>query len=148
MGWVKVINLPARSRVPVAIKYTIDKPLRTVYTEYHGSLTVWPKEAKDPKTSPSTQLWFGVWTTPIRIELGGLYLRPEQKQLVRLNLGLATPTVEGLAEVRLEVIDRRHRKEPAHADPRRAAGEDPGAARQDPPGAATTSTTCCWPTWT
>ncbi len=51
-------------------------------------------------------LLFGTWTSPIKIDLGALYLRPEQKQFVRMNLGLSQATLAKLKSVRLEVVQR------------------------------------------
>jgi len=106
-GSGEILKIPARGRVTVELPYTIEEPCPTAYTEYRGTLSLRRTEGK---TEQSTELWFGVWTTPIRIDLGALYLRPEQKQLVRLNLGLSTPAVESLTAVRLELIDRRTEK--------------------------------------
>jgi hypothetical protein len=74
------------------------------YSENHSTLSLL---GRDEKPLASSELWFGVWTTPIKIDLGALYLRPEQKQLVRLNLGLSTRTVDRLSAVTIDVIDRR-----------------------------------------
>ena len=46
------------------------------------------------------------WTTPIDLHLGALYLRPEQKQFVRANLGLTHAEMLKTKELRLEVLRR------------------------------------------
>jgi hypothetical protein len=47
-------------------------------------------------------LWFGTWMTPLNLQLGTLYLRPEQKQFVRMNLGMFAATAARLTEVRYD----------------------------------------------
>lgn len=106
-GQVASVTVPAQGKAAVEISYLIEEPCPTAYTEYRGVLSL---EDGRGTTLQRTELWFGVWTTPIRIRLGALYLRPEQKQLVRLNLGLSTPALESLTELRLELVDRRSEK--------------------------------------
>jgi hypothetical protein len=48
----------------------------------------------------------GAWTVPIKLDLGALYLQPDQKQFVRMNLGLSQATMATLKSVRLEVVRR------------------------------------------
>jgi hypothetical protein len=85
------------------VPYTLTELCATAYTEYRGKITVVNGQNK---AVASSELWFGTWTVPIKIRLGALYLRPEQKQLVRLNVGLVQATMKKLASVRLEVIQR------------------------------------------
>ena len=54
----------------------------------------------------SSEVAFSQWTRPIDLRLGALYLRPEQRQLVRINLGLTHATMAKLSGVRLEVVRR------------------------------------------
>jgi hypothetical protein len=43
---------------------------------------------------------------PINLELGALYLRPDQKQFVRLNLGLSHAAMQNLKSVKLDIVRR------------------------------------------
>ncbi len=73
------------------------------YTEYRGTVSLL-NEKNQPVAS--SELWFATWTVPIDVDLGALYLRPGQKQFVRLNLGLSHATLKKLAGIRLEVVRR------------------------------------------
>ena len=46
------------------------------------------------------------WTVPLDLELGSLYLQPEQKLFVRVNLGLTHAELARVKELRLEVLRR------------------------------------------
>ncbi len=81
------------------LQYDINE-LCKPYSEYHATLTV--RDGK--KVLGSTQLWFSTWTVPMKLELGALYLRPEQKQFVRLNLGFSPVAMKDMMEVKLEVV--------------------------------------------
>lgn len=87
------------------VSFEIPYELRTIckgpYTHIPGRLAL---ENSDLKEVAESEIWFGTWTTPIDIDLGALYLQPEQKQFVRLNLGLAEPLRKQLASFRFEVI--------------------------------------------
>src|SRR5262249_61351565 len=86
----------------VRLLYTLAEPC-PAYGEYRGTLTL----LDDKGTAvASTPLWLATWTTPIDLDLGGLYLRPGDKQLVRLNLGLSRASLAKLNHVRLEVVRR------------------------------------------
>jgi hypothetical protein len=95
--------VPAAGRVPIDLPYTLTEPCPTAYTEYRGTLSLLDGKGEPVATMP---LWFGTWTIPIDLELGALYLQPEQKQFVRLNLGLSAAAMARLATVRLEVVRR------------------------------------------
>jgi hypothetical protein len=84
----------------------INEPCQA-YTEYRGELRL--LDERDAALAASS-LWFGVWTVPIDLELGALYLRPEQKQFVRLNLGFSAAEMASLKEVRLDVQRRSGRQ--------------------------------------
>lgn len=71
------------------------------YKEFRGELRV--LDDKKQKLA-ATELWFSTWSTPIDVELGALYLRPEQKQFVRLNFGMTEAIMKQMTTVRLEVI--------------------------------------------
>ena len=94
-------QVPMKGRAVLGVPYALTELCPTAYTEYHGTLTLLDEKEK---TVAATDLWFSTWTTPINIALGAAYLRPEQKQFVRLNLGLSPSTLTRAAGVRLEVI--------------------------------------------
>lgn len=96
----KVVPGKANSfRVPYVLTELCSEP----YTEYRGKLTLLDDKQRE---MASTELWFSTWTVPIDLELGALYLRPEQKQFVRMNFGFSQATMKQLASVRLEVVRR------------------------------------------
>src|SRR5207249_2646394 len=68
------------------VPYTLADPC-PAYAEYRGTLTLLDDSGTAVTSGP---LWFATWTTPIDLELGGLYLRPPDKQFVRVNLGLSS----------------------------------------------------------
>jgi len=86
-----------------AIRYTLPEPCPTAYTEYRGKLSL--LDARE-RAVASTELWLGTWTTPIDLELGALYLLPDQKQFVRMNLGLAAASMARVGAVRLDLLRR------------------------------------------
>lgn len=92
----------ANARTPIKLPYTLTETC-PAYSEYHGVLSLLDGAGKSLATS---ELWFSTWTTAIDLELGALYLRPEQKQFVRMNLGLANATLAKLASIRLDIIRR------------------------------------------
>ncbi|MHB9110600.1 MAG: hypothetical protein ACYDCO_26400 [Armatimonadota bacterium] len=71
------------------------------YSVYHASLELITDEEKPVKTS---RFWLTPWTAPIDVQLGNLYLLPEQKELVRLNFGLSQATMRKAATARLQII--------------------------------------------
>lgn len=96
------VRIARKAGAVVEIPYTIDEPCPAAYTEYRGALAL-----LDGKGRPiaSSELWFGVWTTPIDLELGNAYLTPGQTHnLVRMNFGLTPATMARAATVRLDVI--------------------------------------------
>ncbi|MCI0462034.1 MAG: hypothetical protein L0Z62_34210, partial [Gemmataceae bacterium] len=96
------VHVPAGGEHEVRLAYTLDEPCRAPYTEHRGQLTL----VRDGRALGGTELWFSTWAAPMDLKLGALYLRPEQAQLVRLNLGFSAATIATLASVRLEIIRR------------------------------------------
>jgi hypothetical protein len=88
--------------VAVRIPYTLTETCPP-YSEYRGTLSLLDDRGK---TVAASEVWFGTWTTAIDLQLGALYLRPGQKQFVRLNLGFTAATMKQLAKVRLDVVRR------------------------------------------
>lgn len=86
----------------VRLVYALAESCRA-YTEFRGHLTL----VRDGQPLEATELWFSTWTVPIDLKLGALYLRPEQSQLVRMNLGVTAATLAKIASVRLEIVHRR-----------------------------------------
>jgi hypothetical protein len=95
--------VPAGGKVAVELPYKLTEPCPTAYTEYRGALELTDGKGKALQTTP---VWFATWSTPIDVDLGALYLRPGQKQFVRLNLGLSAAEMARLTAVRLEVVRR------------------------------------------
>lgn len=87
----------------VEVPYNLIETCPTAYTEYRGQLGIQDEKGK---ALAASEIWFGTWTTSIDIDLGALYLRPEQKQYVRMNFGFAHATLNSLKTVRLEVVRR------------------------------------------
>jgi hypothetical protein len=96
-------KVEAGSSIEVSVRYTLTEPCAAAYTEYRGHLTLLDADGKKVADS---ELWFGTWTTPLALRLGALYLRPDQKQFVRMNLGLSSAAMRKLAKVRLDVVRR------------------------------------------
>ena len=63
---------PVKVPAIVQLPYMINEPCQA-YTEYRGELRL--LDERDAALAASS-LWFGVWTVPIDLELGALYLRP------------------------------------------------------------------------
>lgn len=99
-----LVDVPAVGTRDVKLPYDIAMPMREPYTEYRGQLRLLDESGKTVSAAP---IWLTTWNTPCDIELGALYLRPEQtKQFIRLNLGLASSEMGALQEVRLELVRR------------------------------------------
>jgi hypothetical protein len=97
------VDVPARGEKPVELPYVLDEPLAPPYRENRGVLSV--VDARGGVVG-SSEVAFSQWTRPIDLRLGALYLRPEQRELVRVNLGLASATMAKLRAVRLEILRR------------------------------------------
>lgn len=97
-------SVRAGERVSFRLPYRLDEP-SPAYTEYRAELRVVDRAGK---ALAVTDLAFATWTAPVALELGALFLRPEQtKELVRLNLGLSGATMARVSVVRLELVRRR-----------------------------------------
>ena len=96
-------QMPAEGR-PVVIPYVLAEPCPDAYTEYRGVLSLIDGKGH---VAGSAELWLGTWVTPIDLEIGAAYLLPEQRQLVRMNLGLSAAEMAKVSSIRLEVIRRR-----------------------------------------
>lgn len=92
------LDAGANGRTTFTIPYRLVGDQLNDYQEFKGRLTLLDADAKP---IASSELWTGTWRDPIDIELGALYLRPEQKQFVRLNLGIARKTLATVRKVRL-----------------------------------------------
>lgn len=97
------IETPQGGSAPFLLVYKLNEPSPAAYTEYRGKLSL---VARDGRLIAATTILFGTWTTPIDLELGALYLRPEQHQLVRANLGLSYRTIARASKVQVEVLRR------------------------------------------
>ena len=94
--------VPAGGRAAIDVPYVLTECC-PAYREYRGTLSLLDAGGR---AVGSTELWFATWPTPIDLELGALYLRPEQKQFVRMNLGLSSRAMAKLSVVRLELVRR------------------------------------------
>lgn len=97
------VRVAAGGDSELRVPYTLDEPCATAYTEYRGELAL----LRDGATVATSALWFTTWAVPIDVRLGALYLKPEQRQLVRVNLGFSAATMRQLASVRFEIVRRR-----------------------------------------
>ena len=96
-------DISAGATAEIQLPYTLVEPCPRSYTEYQGQLTLVDAAGKPLGCS---EIRFGTWTTPIDLELGAAYLRPDQKQFVRMNLGLSAASMARVARVRLELLRR------------------------------------------
>ncbi len=99
---------PARAfaggeRASVTVPYELPPSLLPAYSEHKGEVSLVDQAGR---TLAASELWFSTWSTPIDLELGALYLAPERKQFVRLNLGFSAATMARVASVRLDLIRR------------------------------------------
>ncbi len=97
------VDVPAHGEKVVELPYVLDEPRAPAYRENRGVVSVVDERGE---VVGSSEVAFSQWTRPIDLRLGGLYLRPEQRQLVRMNLGLAERTLAKARAVRLEVVRR------------------------------------------
>jgi hypothetical protein len=87
----------------VSLSYDLRPSLLPAYSEDKGEVSLVDGSGR---TIAASALWFSTWSTPVDLELGALYLAPEQKQFVRLNLGFSALTMGQVGAVRLDVIRR------------------------------------------
>jgi hypothetical protein len=97
------LPVAAGARAALTVPYRLTEPCVRPYTEYRAALTL----LADGQPLRREEIWFATWNAPLAIELGALYLQPGQRQLVRLNLGLARATLAMARAVRLAVVRRR-----------------------------------------
>jgi hypothetical protein len=90
-------------RAAISVPYRLAEPCARAYTEYRGKLTL----LADGRALRSEEVWLATWTGPLAMELGALYLSPGERQLVRMNLGLPSPTLASVKTVRLQLRHRR-----------------------------------------
>ena len=100
-GYVASKNIATGEQATITVPYHLERS-RSAYDETPARLKFNGGEVNT--------LLFGSWTTPIKVDLGALYLRPEQKQFVRLNLGLSQESMATLKSVRLDVMRHSDRK--------------------------------------
>jgi hypothetical protein len=92
-------------RVSVRLAYDVIEPGRAYHEDPFVISLI---KVNGPKREPvaTSTLALATWTVPIDLELGALFLRPEQKQFVRANLGFSFATMQRLKELRLEIVRR------------------------------------------
>jgi hypothetical protein len=89
-------------RRKVVLPYTLSRP-SPAYSRVSANMYLLDREGRGLSV---TELDLSTWTVPVDLELGALYLRPEQKQFVRVNLGLSHAEMAKVKEVKLEVLRR------------------------------------------
>ena len=94
-------QIAANSRMTVDLTYQLTSAAKNGYAELRGNVGL-----SDGTTYLRGDLSFGTWAIPIKLDLGALYLRPEQKQFVRMNFGFSQATMAKLKTVRLDVLRR------------------------------------------
>ncbi|GDY22293.1 hypothetical protein LBMAG56_36400 [Verrucomicrobiota bacterium] len=97
-----IFSSQADSRAPISVTYDLsqmDQP-------YEGRVSRFQLLDKDGQAMALTRFPVSTWTVPLDLELGSLYLQPEQKQFVRVNLGLTHAELARVKELRLEVLRR------------------------------------------
>ena len=97
------VDVPARGETSVEVPYVVSAAAAPPYRESRGVLGLLGENGDGVG---STEIALSQWTRPIDLRLGALYLRPEQKELVRMNLGLSHATLAKLRRVRLEIVRR------------------------------------------
>lgn len=105
-----ILSKPVRAGrslpVPVSLTYTISS-VGQAYKEKPFSLSI--LDAKKNVVA-TTAYAMSTWTVPIDLEIGSLYMRPSQKQFVRVNLGLSHAEMIKLKELKLDVIEKNSAK--------------------------------------
>lgn len=98
---LKGLKIPANGTCVFSISYDLGTNRKETlpYSHEVGSLTLYSDRST---VAPKSEIWFSTWTTPLKLDLGALYLRPEQKQFVRMNLQL---TQRALADLHFVVLD-------------------------------------------
>ncbi|MBI2807552.1 MAG: hypothetical protein HYX68_21435 [Planctomycetes bacterium] len=96
------VQVATGRRTAVRVPYSLLEPGRA-YEEKKFILSLLDGKGK---VIASSRHAVAAWTTPFDLELGSLYLRPKQKQFVRVNLGLSHPEMARLKELRLEIVRR------------------------------------------
>ncbi len=99
----ELLDVPAGIKVPIRLTYRLRHPIDRLKGVELGTLLALQGE-RDVRLSASPSLI--AWPRAIALELGALYLRPEQKQFVRINLGFSSATMAKVKAVRLEVVRR------------------------------------------
>ncbi|NBY03410.1 MAG: hypothetical protein EBQ87_15750 [Planctomycetes bacterium] len=87
---------------PVSLAYTLSD-VGKAYKEKPFTLTL-----LDAKKAVVTSSNYSVstWTVPIDLELGSLYMQPNQKQFVRVNFGLTNAEMARIKELKLDVVEK------------------------------------------
>lgn len=88
--------------VAIDVPYEITELTTQPYSAYQAELAV----LKDGQEVESTPMWLSTWTHVIDLELGALYLLPEQQQMVRVNLGVSADSLPTLKRLDLAVLRR------------------------------------------
>ena len=107
-GVSTVFRSPARTvprgETDLEIPYDIAPGRRDAYTESETRLVLVDGAGR---TLASSETRFAAWTDPLDVEIGASYLRPEQSQFLRLNLGFSAATMREVKTVRVDLVRRR-----------------------------------------
>jgi hypothetical protein len=90
---------------PVRLAYILSRPGHA-YREDHARVELLRLEEGKEEVIASSEFVVAPPTTPLVVKLGALYLAPEQKQFVRVNLGLSHAEMARVAKLRLDVLRR------------------------------------------
>jgi len=93
-------KVPAGGSVDINLPYELAEPC-AAYINYRASIDLITDGEKILKSS---RFYAATWTAPIDLQLGNLYLLPDQRELVRLNFGLSGAMMQKATIARLQVI--------------------------------------------
>src|SRR5262249_50247242 len=98
-------QVPANGRQVFTLPYELKNLQVTAFKEFLSEVELVDEKGDE---FPSSSTRFATWTTPIKLDLGALYLRRDQKQFVRMNFGFSSETKANLKTVRLVVMRGPH----------------------------------------
>lgn len=116
-GWafIRIIKAAQGESVPFIAPYNVyyqfynpPRLMTKSYFEFPYELSV--SRYDDRKREPikpaigTSEIRTVAWSVPIHLQLGALYLQPNQKQFVRLNFGVTHNKLADLGAVKLEIV--------------------------------------------
>src|SRR5262249_41259973 len=91
----------ADGRAEFDLRYHLFVFSAAAYSGGIGEITLAPA---DTPAIAGRAIRVGIWTPSSKLALGALYLRPDQKQFVRMTLGLTQPFMGRVKSMHLEVV--------------------------------------------